>query len=132
MTQGIEFTARMQLGREWLLTAAYTYTDSEDKETGNKLNYVPEHEFSFSPFYENEQYRFGASATLSCLSEQYSDTDNTNKIEAHSVVDAKIFKWLGKNAKLSFEADNIFDSDKGQERSYRTGQVFTLKLDINF
>jgi hypothetical protein len=39
---------------------------------------------------------------------------------------------LGKRGKLTFQADNIFDSDKGDERNYREGRTFIVKMDINF
>jgi len=74
----------------------------------------------------------GTSATISYIGKQYTNSDNTDKIDAHTVVDAKIYKNLSDKAKLSFEADNIFDSDKGDEENFRTGRTFTVKLDVSF
>lgn len=132
MTQGVETSARMQLSEAFMLTAAYTYTDSEDKESGNRLTYTPEHEFSLSPAYEYRPLGLGTTATLTYVSDQYNDTDNEQKVDAHCVVDAKIYKHLGKVAELSLQADNLFDSDKGDDRYYRAGRIFTVKLDMDF
>ena len=134
MTQGIECSARMQLGSDVLLQAAYTYSDTENKENGKELTLVPEHEFSLTPSYEYAPIGVGISATFSWLSKQYTDTENTAELDSYMVVDAKLYKTLGSAAKLTFEADNVFDSDKGDKTYYfyRTGQTFTLKLDFAF
>lgn len=132
MSQGIETTAYMQLGDAFLLTAAYTYTDSEDKDSGNQLTYTPEHEFSLSPAYEMLPLGIGVSANFTYVSKQYSDADNIYPVDDHCVVDAKIYKILANQAKLSLQADNIFESDKGSERYHREGRTITLKLDFDF
>ena len=58
--------------------------------------------------------------------------ETQKQIDEHTVVDAKIFKYLSDKAKLSLEADNIFDSDKGDEGNFRTGRTFTVKMDVYF
>lgn len=137
VTQGVELAAHWE-HRNYSLAAAYTYTASENKDTGLDLTYVPEHNFSLTPAYTWSQYGLGISGTLSCVSKQYKDTQNSSQIDGHTVVDAKIYKELDwkdmflNKAVLSFEADNIFDSDKGDDASFRTGRAFMLKLDVNF
>ncbi len=131
-TQGIELMCRTYLAEEFSAFLSYTYTDSENEETGKELTYTPKHVFSVSPAYELEKYGLGTSATISYIGKQYKDSDNTTEIDAHTVVDAKVYKHLSGKAKLSFEADNIFDSDKGDEGSFRTGSTFLVKLDVFF
>jgi len=131
-TQGLELMCRMYLTDELFASLSYTYTASENKETGKDLTYIPEHTFIFSPAYELKKYGLGTSATISYIGKQYQDSDNTTQINEHTIVDAKIYKDLSNKAKLSFEADNIFDSDKGDEGNFRTGRTFTVKLDISF
>jgi outer membrane receptor for ferrienterochelin and colicins len=131
-TQGIEFMCRTYFAEEFSVSLSYTYTDSENKETGKELTYTPKHVLSILPAYELEKYGLGTSATVSYIGKQYTNSDNTDKIDAHTVVDAKIYKRLSDKAKLSFEADNIFDSDKGDEGNFRTGRTFTVKLDVSF
>lgn len=132
MTQGVEVMARLSLGEEFSLAAAYTFTDSENKESGNDLTYTPQHEFSLSPAYEFEPWGLGGSATLAYFSKQYTDAANTTKVDDHCVLDARLYKRLGERATLSLEADNVFDSDKGDETSFRAGRTITLKMDLTF
>ncbi len=131
-TQGVEFMCRTYFAEDFSASLSYTYTDSENKETGKELTYTPKHVLSILPAYELEKYGLGTSATVSYIGKQYKDSDNTDEIGAHAVIDAKIYKNLSDKAKLSFEADNIFDSDKGDEESFRTGRTFTVKLDVSF
>lgn len=130
-TQGLELLAKID-HQDFSLTLAYTYTDSENKATGKALTYVPEHSFSLAPAYEWSRYGFGASGILSYTGKQYKDSDNTSQIDSHTVVDARIYKNLGGKAMLSFEADNIFDSDKGDEGNYRSGRILLVKMDVFF
>ncbi|MCB2215556.1 MAG: TonB-dependent receptor [Desulfobulbaceae bacterium] len=130
MTQGVELTARLLLGDDFTLSASYTYTDSENQESGNELTYTPNHQITIAPAYEYAPWGLGGSALFSYNSRQYADTANTNEIDGHVTVDANIYKRLGSKGKLTFQADNIFDSDKGSEYYFRTGQTFIVKLDI--
>ncbi|MCF6291641.1 MAG: TonB-dependent receptor [Desulfobacterales bacterium] len=130
--QGIEILSRIWPAEDLSLAISYTYTDSENKENGNNLTYTPEHQLSLTPAYELPDYGLGMSATISCNSKQYTNTANTAQINGHTVVDAKIYKQLGPTAKLSLEADNVFDSDKGDEANFRTGRTFMVKLDFSF
>ena len=131
-TQGIELMCRMYLTEILSASLSYTYTASENEETGKDLTYVPEHSFTFSPAYELEKYDLGTSATVSYIGKQYKDSENTTQIDGHTVVNVKIYKHLSDKDKLSFEADNIFDSDKGDEGNFRSGRTFAVKLDISF
>ncbi|WP_321494935.1 TonB-dependent receptor [uncultured Desulfobacter sp.] len=132
MVQGIEATAQLYLNDDFSVLFGYTYTDSEDKSTGNELTYTPEHSFSISPAYEYVPWGLGISGTLQYNSDQYIDEDNTRIQDAHVVVDGKVFKRVGKVSKLTVEVDNIFDSDKGNDRYQRTGRTITLCLDVLF
>ena len=131
VTQGIELLGRFNYS-DFSLTCSYTYMDSENKEIGKDLTYVPRHSFSLVPAYEWTRYGLGISGTLTYTGEQYKDADNTSQIDANTVVDAKTYKDLGGKARLTFEADNIFDSDKGDEGNFRAGRVLLAKLDIFF
>jgi outer membrane receptor for ferrienterochelin and colicins len=130
--QGVELTAQFYPTDSFSLTAGYTYTESEDESTGNDLTYTPDHAFTISPAYEYKPWGLGASGTLVYTSDQYTNTDNTRIQEAHTVVDGKIFKRLSKVSKLTFEVDNIFDSDRGDNRYTRAGRTFTIGIDMAF
>jgi len=131
-TQGLEFLCKMYLTDEFSATLSYTFTESENKEIKKDLPYVPEHSLIFSPAYELQKYGIGASATISYTDKQYTNSDNTDQIDKFTAVDAKIYKHLSDKALLSFEADNIFNSDKGDDGNFRSGRTFVVKLDITF
>ena len=130
--QGVEVTAQLFLNDSFSVSGGYAFTDSENESTGKELTYTPEHQFNISTAYEYLPLGLGMSATMVYASDQYTDDDNEYTQDAHVVVDAKIFKRLNKVAKLTFEADNIFDSDKGDERNYRTGRTFMIGIDIDY
>jgi outer membrane receptor for ferrienterochelin and colicins len=132
MTQGVEFMAQLLFNNGFMMFAGYTYTDSENREDGTELTWTPEHQFSLTPSYEYTPWGLGGSTTLSYYSKQYSDTANIVEIDPYAIVDAQIYKRIGKLAKVSFQVDNIFDSDKGDEANFRTGRTFIVKLDMEF
>jgi len=129
-TQGVEVLFRIYLTEEFSASLSYTYTDSENKETGEELPFTPKHVFSITPAYELQNYGLGTSATISYIDEQNAEWGPP--LDDHTVVDAKIYKHLSDKCKLSFEVDNIFDSDKGDEGNFRTERTFLFKLDILF
>lgn len=131
-TQGIEFMCNARPIDALELAIAYTYTDTENEVSGKSLTYVPEHNISFRPSYEWESIDLGVSAGISYIGRQYTNSDNTSEIDAHTVVDGKIVKHLSENCKVAFEADDIFDSKKSSADSYYTGRSFTIKLDLKF
>jgi outer membrane receptor for ferrienterochelin and colicins len=131
-TQGLEFMGSARLTPALELAIAYTYTQTENEESGNELTYVPEHSFSLRPSYSWEEVGLGISAGLYYIGRQYTDADNTKTIDAHTVVDGKIYKSLSDRCKISFEADDIFDSKKSTVDSYYTGRSFAVKLDLEF
>ncbi len=130
-TQGVEFMAKADF-QGISLDIAYTYTDSENKESNRDLTYVPKHSFSISPAYEWKEYGLGVSGVFVYTGRQYKDTANTSQIDANSVVDARIYKDLADKARLSFEATNIFDSDKGDDGNFRGGRTLLVKMDVFF
>jgi len=131
-TQGVEFMCHTCLSDRLSASLSYTYTDTEDEETGKELTYVPTHSVSLSPTYAWEEYGLGMSATISYNGEQYTDSGNTEHIDAATVMDVKIYKHLSENAKLSLKADDVFDSDEGREGTYHAGRAFSIKLEFAY
>jgi len=130
-TQGVEVLTKFN-HQDFSLTMAYTYTASEDKTTGKDLTYVPAHSLSLAPAYEWPDYGLVLSGVISHTGKQYKDSDNSSEIDGHTVVDARISKKLADHARLSFEVDNIFDSNKGDEGNYRSGRMLLVKMDVTF
>ncbi len=132
MTQGIELMCKAYFTDAFFATFSYTYTDTKNKETGNELTYISRHSASLSPSYRWEKYGFGISGRLSLNSKQYTNTANTSDIDKGVVLDAKMYKQLSKNAKLSLEIDDIFDSAPSRVGRYYSGRTVNLKFDIQF
>ncbi len=131
-TQGLELSLKSYITDQLSLSMSYTYTDSKNKDTDKELTYVPHHQINISPYYELKKFGIGAGIDYSYVSKQYTNTDNTKQIDPYSLVNLNISKKLSDKAKLTFEADNIFDSDKGDETHYRVGTSFIVKLDVKF
>ncbi len=131
-TQGIEFSLKSNLTQEFSISMSYTYTDSKNKDTGKELTYIPHHQIDIAPYYEVKKFGIGGGIDYSYVSKQYTNTDNTKQIDSYNLVDLNIFKRLSKKAKITFQADNIFDSDKGDEGNFRVGRAFIVKLDVKF
>ena len=129
--QGAELSAKVDY-QDFSLSLSYTYTDSENDETGKELTYIPEHSLTLAPSYEWPQYGFGVSGVITYAGRQYKDTVNTSEINEHTVVDARVYKYLNEKAKVTFLADNIFDSDKGDDGNFRTGRTLMVKFDLTF
>ena len=131
-TQGLEFMCKAKFGSSLEVALAYTYTQTENKETGKELTYVPDHSISLRPSYEWESLKLGVSADLTYTGRQYTNDTNTTRIDAQTVVDGKIYAHLSSSCKLSFEVDDIFDSKENAVNSYYAGRTFLAKLDLEF
>jgi len=132
VTQGVEVLCRAYLTDGLTASFSYTYTDTENEESGKDLTYTSRHSASFCPAYDWDKHGVGISARVSYNSKQYTNTSNTQHIDAGATLDAKIYKQLSKMAKLSFEADDIFDSAPARDGRFHAGRTFTLKLDFKF
>ncbi len=131
-TQGLEFMGRAKFGASFEVALAYTYTQTKNEASGKELTYVPDHSVSLRPSYEWESLKLGVSAGMTYTGRQYTDTGNTAQIDSQTVVDAKIYKYLSSYCKLSFEADDIFDSKENAVNSYDAGRTLLAKLDLEF
>lgn len=131
-TQGIEFMMNSKLRDDFNLAVSYTYTDTKNKESGKKITYVPDHYLNVRPSYEYEPWGIATSIGISYTGRQYTNQDNTSKIDPYFQVGANISKKLSDNCKLTFEADDIFDSKKNSVDRYYSGRTFMIKMDLTF
>lgn len=131
-TQGFEFMLNSNLFNSFDLALSYTFTDTENKESGKKITYVPEHYFSLRPSYKYQPWGLGASGGISYIGRQFTNSENTSEIDAHTLVSVKIYKKISENCKLTFEADDLFDSKNNTANRYYTGRTFMVKLDLTF
>ena len=132
MTQGVELLIRLFLFDGFALSAGYAYVDSENRENGTRLTYTPEHQFSISPSYEYQPWGLGAAVHFIHSSKQFTNTANTAQVEAHNIIDTKIYKRIGNLARLAIGIDNLLDSERGDAGNFRSGRILTLRLDVQY
>ena len=130
--QGVEASARWLPGGGFSLNADFYYNQPEDDDTGKTLTYIPEFTFSLMPSYEYRPWGLGGSLLLMAVGKAYKDSANTQEVDPYCTLDLKLWKRLADRARLSFDAKNILDSDKGDETVWRTGQTFLISLDFSF
>lgn len=132
LVQGVEASARWLPVEGFSLTAGLTWLQSEDKSTGNWLTYVPHYNLVINPCYEYLPWGLGGSLVFMAIGKSYKDEDNLQEIEAYTTWDLKVFKRLSQGARLSFDAKNLTDSDKGDPSMWRSGRMFLVSLDVQF
>ena len=132
--QGIEFQTRTDFTRRVSWKLSYTYTDSKNEDLNKELPYTPTHTASFSPSYTFINFDTGVNTQISYIGKQYNDLANEKEIDSTINVDAEIYKNLGSNTRISFEADNIFNGDKAvsDPDDEMVGRSYTIKIKGSF
>lgn len=131
-TQSGELMVKAMISKLFSISFAYTYMDTENKETGKCLTYVPEHDMSLVPSLTLLHGRLGLSATLDYSGKQYTNENNTEQIDDGFTCDAKVKYALSPASTLSFQADNVFDSAEGRVAAWQVGRSYMAKLDLTF
>ncbi|GAB6057559.1 TonB-dependent receptor plug domain-containing protein [Desulfonatronum parangueonense] len=131
--QGGEFSARLTLLDSLFINAGFTYTESENRDTGKDLPFVPKYTASLAPTYVFQPWDLGASVILTYVGKQYRNTANTQEVGEHGVVDARIWKNFSEMFRISLDAKNITNSDRGDsDFSHRMGRSIGLNLELQF
>jgi len=114
-TQGVEVAGKLILIKDLLwINTAYTYLDTENKDTKKELPYIPHHNLAGHIVFNYKNWGLTFDAGIQYVSKMYKNTKNTKEIKDYSVVDVKLIKRISKNASFSIEGNNIFDSDYGE------------------
>ena len=106
--QGLEFTlvARPVDALTWALN--YSLIDTENRDTGLKLNRRPKHSVNASIDYD---WAFGlqTGATVTHVGSHFDDISNTNEVEGYVLVDVRAAVPITDNIELYGRVDNLFD-----------------------
>jgi iron complex outermembrane receptor protein len=117
---GIELSAQQEVGKAMTFSASYAYNHSDIKKfnikdnpsgnlEGKYLVEVPDHQGSASVQWKS---RFLTAFFLwEYTGKQWFDEENTISLSDHSLFDLKISKNIAKNFRLSFTAQNLFDTE---------------------
>lgn len=118
--RGIEASANIQIMDPLSLMLTYAFTDARNTKTDKRLPDTPEHAFGAQMDYTNRKYGFGATATLKHTTDQLNSYYATHRYaKDFTTVGLKVWKDLGKSARISLMADNIFDEPlRGSDTIY--------------
>ncbi len=131
-TQGIETALKMEILKERaFLNLSYTYTDTEDRDTGKELTFVPHHNLASHLVLKHPGLGLTLDLGFQFVSEMYTDPENTEETRSYSLVDLKLIKHLGA-ARLSLEGNNIFDSDYGEPDREWWGATWLVRLSMDW
>ncbi len=133
VVKGLEVSARLDLNG-FELIGGYTLTNSENKDLKKELPFQPKHNGSIIVGYTVKPTGTSLRTTLMMTGEQFSDDKNSDekKFESFATVGAKLNQKISDKGSIFFEANNLFDSDKGEKTRWRMGRSFAtgFRFDI--
>lgn len=131
--QGTELAANLVLNQAWSAQAGFTWTDSENRDTGNELPFTPQTVFTFSPTYVHQPWDLGVSLQFNQVGRQYRDAANTQEVSSHTVIDARLWHDLNQHLRFSMEGRNLTASARGDDDyAFRMGRSVSASLEMNF
>lgn len=115
--EGVEISGSYMPFDALSFSANYTYTRTEDNDTGKELTRRPKNQANFNM---NWAYNEKGNVNLSVgyIGNRWNDTENTIKMESYSTVDISSFYNLNSNIKLFGRVENLFDEDIQQIQGY--------------
>ncbi|WP_226627215.1 TonB-dependent receptor plug domain-containing protein [Alloyangia pacifica] len=115
-TQGVELTGGVDLTDRLALAGAYTWTDSEDAQTGDRLSRVPLRDLSLSLDAEvTDAFRAGLTVQHVAGLEDVSES-----LDDYTVANMNLRYALSDQAELYLRVENLFDEDYQVVTGYGT------------
>ncbi|MCA0940144.1 TonB-dependent receptor [Salipiger pacificus] len=115
-TQGVELTGGVNLSESLSLAGAYTWTDSEDAQTGDRLSRVPLHDLSLSLDADvTDAFRAGLTVQHVSGLEDVAET-----LDDYTVANMNLRYALTDQAELYLRVENLFDEDYQVVKGYGT------------
>ena len=121
-TQGVEVSLKAHLIDTIMTTLAYTYMDTEDKETGKKLTDAPRHRANLGLRYYDKKIGLMVELRGEYEGEVYTDKDNTEKTDDYLIAHAKISQTIAEGLKVFLNVENVFNKESEQAGE---GRIFT-------
>lgn len=131
-TQGIEATATAAVTPDLSIGIAYTFLDSEDRDTGRDLPRRPRHSANVSADYLGIRgFRIGGA--LRYVDRQLNSASSTAELSSFVVVDALVSYDITEKVAAYVRVENLFDEDYQEALGYRTpGRSAYVGLKANF
>lgn len=115
--KGIEFVIAYEPLDALSFRGNYTYTDTEDRDTGKELPKRPKNQAAF-----NINWAFGINGNLdlsaSYIGSRWNDAENSMKLESFTVVNISSYYNLNRNIRLFGRIENLFDKEIQQVHGY--------------
>lgn len=108
-----------------------TYLKTEDESTKKELTFTPNISASFNAYYELTS-KFSTNLMYRYIGKQYTDSSNTTKADAYSLVDLSAKYELTKNVELYGGVDNIFDKEIDTVLGSNIGSFYFTGVRVNF
>lgn len=131
LTQGVECELKFQILSCLSGIVSIDYTDTENKDTGKRIRYVPDHSEGIQLNYNNSKYGFNVEWGTKFIGSLYTDAAITKKQKAFTLAEAKISKTITQKISISFEGDNLFDTDYGTSTTTRMERSYFVKFNLN-
>jgi len=129
-TQGAELELKKVFTDEITGTLAYTYLETEDKETGKELTYRPKNRFNAALRYYSEEVGFMAELRAEYEDKVYTDEENEDVSGSYVIFHLRLSKTMGEHAKVFVNVDNLFN--KEEELRIPEGQIITGGITLSF
>ncbi len=131
-TQGIEIGVKAIPFKNFNLSLGYTYLDTKNKDTDKELTYCPHHTIYIGLDYKIELLKLTLHWDTNYISRVYKNSANTSTIPDYSVSNFKMIENITKNLSLSFEVNNVFDSDYGEPDKDWLGRNIFGEISLKF
>jgi iron complex outermembrane receptor protein len=148
LKKGVEFSGRLRLGDRLWLGAGYAYSDytfvdfiesSTNDYSGNRLPYVPQHQYNLSLDYEHPS-GFKARIQADTWGKYWMDNANTEKYDGYEFLTSLMIGYEHGHHSLALNVDNLFDQHYAVEAkksssgtvSYAAGAPRTAMLNYRY
>jgi len=115
--KGIETGLKVRMSESFNIAAGYTYTDSKDKETGEKLTRRPRDKFNISLAYSLKDLSLMTDFIF--VGKRF-DSSIRKDLPSYSVLNLALNYKLTKVVTLFTRVENLFDSDYEESGTYGT------------
>jgi vitamin B12 transporter len=123
--RGVETTLSLRPVPDLELRFGYTYTDTEDVDTGAELARRPQHRYSAGA---NYRFRERTNINLSAIrvGRRYDDAANTNELDAYTKVDLAVSCEVSEHLAVFGRVENVFDEEYAEARGYDVAGRYAL------
>ncbi|WP_271078225.1 TonB-dependent receptor plug domain-containing protein [Aurantiacibacter sp. MUD61] len=117
--EGVEAELRGQIGESLQLAAAYAFTDTENRDTGNRLARRPRHAATFTAEWAPLE-AFSLGADLRIVGASFDDAGNFTRLDPYEVLTLRAAYDVTEQVQLYGRIENVWDEDYQTVAGYGT------------